>query len=34
MLVPGITYKFETLVNCLTEKGISDVIKVTTVRLG
>jgi len=28
MLIPGVTYTFETLVDCLSEKGISDVIKV------
>ncbi|XP_071962650.1 BBSome complex member BBS1-like [Antedon mediterranea] len=28
MLVPGLNYSFETLVECLSDKGLSDVIKV------
>ena len=33
MLIPGVTYTFETLVDCLSEKGISDVIKVSVSEL-
>ena len=28
MLVPGLNYNFETLLRCLSDKGISDVIRV------
>ena len=28
MLVPGLNYAFETFVDCLSDKGISDNIKV------
>ncbi|XP_022090954.1 Bardet-Biedl syndrome 1 protein-like isoform X2 [Acanthaster planci] len=34
MLVPGLNYSFETLVECLSDKGISDVIKVFVLREG
>ena len=29
MLIPGVMYMFETLVDCVSDKGISDVIKVS-----
>lgn len=32
MLVPGLNYAFETFVQCLNDKGISDAIKVRNVR--
>ena len=28
LLVPGLSYIFETLLRCLNDKGISDIIKV------
>ena len=28
MLVPGLNYTFETFVECLNDKGISDTVKV------
>jgi len=28
MLIPGLDYVFETFVQCVSQKGISDVIKV------
>ncbi|XP_071794355.1 BBSome complex member BBS1-like [Asterias amurensis] len=34
MLVPGLNYSFETLVECLSDKGISDVIKVFVLKQG
>ena len=30
MLVPGLNYAFETFIHCLSEKGISDTVKVCT----
>ena len=30
MLVPGLNYAFETFVECLSDKGISDMIKVSS----
>ena len=30
MLVPGLNYAFETFVECLSDKGVSDNIKVST----
>lgn len=30
MLVPGLNYSFEALVECLSDKGISDTVKVIT----
>ncbi|XP_072031464.1 BBSome complex member BBS1-like isoform X2 [Amphiura filiformis] len=34
MLVPGLNYSYETLVECLSDKGISDVIKVFVLKEG
>ncbi|XP_013391721.1 Bardet-Biedl syndrome 1 protein homolog [Lingula anatina] len=34
MLVPGLSYAFETFVDCLSDKGISDTIKVFVLRQG
>ncbi|XP_071492569.1 BBSome complex member BBS1-like [Diadema antillarum] len=34
MLVPGLNYSFETLVECLSDKGIADVIKVFVLKEG
>ncbi|XP_077996781.1 BBSome complex member BBS1-like [Glandiceps talaboti] len=34
MLIPGLNYNFETLVECLNDKGISDTIKVFVLRQG
>lgn len=34
LLVPGLNYKFETLVECVNDKGISDVIKAFVVKEG
>lgn len=31
MLVPGLTYDFETFVECLNDKGITDSVKVRSV---
>ncbi|XP_067939415.1 Bardet-Biedl syndrome 1 protein-like [Watersipora subatra] len=34
MLVPGVVYTFETLVDCISDKGIADVVKVFVVKSG
>ena len=31
MLVPGLNYAFETYIECLNDKGVSDTVKVNTI---